>query len=300
MAHDPRAPRLAAISTLLAGGLLVASAANLQFNLVGTAGISQEEMVAVVAAAVAIVVAKFANVENEIPELGTSMYNRTQDDGTTRTRQHFSTNTEVNPTTASIITSILGEQQATGESEVASAITTLSSGTFGESVINTMNEVRAANEQNNKREAQPTDEETGQTLQRVLVQPVPLPGQENKTLVDPASIPGLAPNREFVRDGVASVPLPGASEPASPPAAEPVEENAVADALLSSLPDIPDLLDESIELPAPETATSLPALELPDLDDLFADEHADEEQDEFQPTGPNIGVPELPDLDDLF
>jgi hypothetical protein len=285
---------------LLAGGLLVASAANLQFNVVGTAGITREEMVAVVAAAIAIVVAKFANVEHEIPELGTSTYNRTPDEETTRTRQHFSTNTEVNPTTASIITSILGEQQATSEGEVASAITTLSSGTFGESVINTMNEVQAANEQNNKREAQPTDEETGQTLQRVLVQPVPLPGQEDRPLVDPASIPGLTPNREFVRDGVASVPLPGANEVASSSTVEPVEEKAVPDTLLSSLPDLPDLLDESAESPAPEAVASLPALELPDLDELFADEHSSNQQDEFQPTGPNIGVPELPDLDDLF
>lgn len=300
MAHDPRAPRLAAIATLLAGGLLVASAANLQFNLVGTSGISREEMIAVVAAAVSIVVAKFANVEHEIPELGTSIHNRTQDDGATRTRQHFSTNTEVNPTTASIITSILGEQQATSEGEVASAITTLSSGTFGESVINTMNEVQAANEQNNKREAQPTDEETGQTLQRVLVQPVPLPGQENKTLVDPASIPGLAPDREFVRDGVASVPLPGASQPSPKPEVEPVEEQAEPEPVLTSLPDLPDLLDESTESPAPRATPALPTLELPDLDELFADERQSTEQGVFQPTGPDIGVPDLPDLDDLF
>ena len=70
MAHDPRAPRLAAVSTLTAGALLVLSAANLQFNAVGTPGITGEEMLAVLGAALAIVVAQFANKEHEIPELG--------------------------------------------------------------------------------------------------------------------------------------------------------------------------------------------------------------------------------------
>ena len=72
-----------------------------------------------------------------------------------------------------------------------------------------MEEVEAANQTtNDQREALPTDEETGQTMERVLVQPVPLPGREDEPTVNPASIPGLESDRVFVTSGVASVPLP--------------------------------------------------------------------------------------------
>ena len=304
MSHDPRAPRLAAIATLVAGGLLVLSATNLQFNLVGQAGITREEMWAVVGAAVAIVIAKFANEEHEVPELGQSIHrDQPGEEAYTRTRDVSSLNAEVNPTTASIITSILGERTTTESHQVDAAIHTLSSGAFGASVLETIRDVEATNDRNrNMREAQPTDEETGQTLKRVLVQPVPLPGRENEPLVDPSTIPGLDPNREFVRDGLASVPLPGA-----------------VSADLPDLPDVsadlPDLPDVSADLPdLPDVAADLPDLpveaadipELPDFENepeevelpMLPEQGGVVDEEVETPTLPSI--PDLPDLSDLM
>lgn len=303
MAHDPRAPRLAAIATLVAGGLLVLSAGNLQLNLIGSSGISTEEIAAVLAATFAMIVAQFANKQREVPELGLSNQRSTFEDyGQTLTRTSTQASSEVNPTTASILTSILGNETTSDTRQVESAISTLSTGAFGASVIETMQAVETANEQNeNMREAAPADEETGQTLQRVHVQPVPLPGREEQSTRDPSTIPGLEPNRVFVRDGVASVPLPGASPPPTNVDEGPSQPASVSSPETSGLPDLPDLDDLMVEPEVQAAPTieaevqqkpTVTASTLPDLDDLFLEEE--------QPTQPAYTVPELPDLDDLF
>ena len=285
MAHDPRAPRLAAVSTLTAGALLVLSAANLQFNAVGAPGITQEEMVAVLGAAIAIVVAQFANKEHEVPELGQGNQPRSdvEDFGLTVTRASSADSGEVNPTTASIISGILGSTSTTDAVEVSSAISTLSSGEFGAAVAATVREASAAQERNaNKREAQPADETTGETLKRVLVQPVPLPGREDEPTRDPATIPGLEPNRVFVRDGVDSVPLPTAT---SKPAADtPAPTSA----------------------PTPTSSLALPVLD--DLDTLLADDEDDPRQPSMTPAtnesveavAPFDDLPDLPSIEGLL
>ena len=305
MAHDPRAPRLAAIATLVAGGLLVLSAANLQLNLIGASGIGTEEIVAIVVAAVAIVVANLANKQREVPTLGQSNLQSTIAYEQATTQTTTSGSGEVNPTTASILTSILGQQTATESGEVESAITTLSTGSFGESVIETMQAVEAANQRNeHHREAAPADEETGQTLQRVHVQPVPLPGKESQPTRDPTTIPGLEADRVFVRDGMASVPLPGAPkqqivEPVREPAPVLTPEPASIKAELPDLPDLSDLImEENPAVDPPVVAkgpqsSAITSFVLPDLDDLFV------EQEETLPPKTNA-LPELPDLDDLF
>lgn len=300
VAHDPLAPRLAAFSTLLAGGLLVASAVNLQLEFVGYAGITVEEMGAVVFAAIAIIVAKFANQERPVPELvqsPTGYASTTASSSYSTSTSHEQTS--VNPTTASILTSILGDTSTSETAEVESAISTLSTGEFGAAVVRTLEEVEAANMKNsNNREAAPTDEQTGQTLERVLVEPVPLPGKEEQSLVDPSTIPGLSPNREFVRDGTPSVPLPNLEHATQPSTGQ------VADlAPTPTLPELPDLP----ELPQMETVPSsthevvapsqvrVETPTLPDLDDLFA---MDETATPPQQTSSNL--PDLPNLDDLF
>jgi hypothetical protein len=314
VSHDPRAPRLAAIATLVAGGLLVLSATNLQFNLVGQAGITREEMLAVVGAALAIIVARFANEEHEVPELGESIQRiQSSEDGYTQTRAASPDWAEVNPTTASIITSILGERTTTDAQQVDSAITTLSSGAFGASVLETIREAEAGNQRNkNVREAQPTNEETGQTLKRVLVQPVPLPGREHEPLVDPKTIPGLNPDREFVRDGLAHVPLPGA-EPAHVPLADAEPMHVpLAGTEPIDVPELPEWEDDESndDLVPPSVTTStgngefeatvntdLP--ELPDLSEsLGLPELPDAPESPDLPVSP--GLPELPDLSDLM
>jgi len=328
VAHDPRAPRLAAVSTLTAGALLVLSAANLQFNAVGAPGITQEEMVAVLGAAIAIVVAQFANKEHEVPELGQGNQPRSdvEDFGLTVTRASSAASGEVNPTTASIISGILGSTATTDAVEVSSAITTLSSGEFGAAVAATVREASAAQERNtNKREARPADETTGETLQRVLVQPVPLPGREDEPTRDPATIPGLEPNRVFVRDGVDSVPLPTANiKPADDtpaPTLTPSPTSSLAlpvlddlDALLADDADDPrqpamtPTMDESVEavglvddlpdLPSIEGLLDEPTTHLPDEPPAEASEPS--YGLDSTPALPDLDGTSLPDLEDLF
>lgn len=341
MAHDPRAPRLAAVATLTAAALLVASAANLQFNLVGTKGIGIEEGVAVALAAVAITVGNFANKEREVPDLGQQRErSEIEDFGQTLTRTSSSISTEsVNPTTASIISGILGEAVSTESEAVQSAISTLSTGDFAANVEAVLQAPEKANQnfaalepersketsinRANFREANPTDERTGETLRRVLVKPVPLPGREHVPPVDPASIPGLEPNRVFVREGVAAVPLPGAAPSNDLPSSldeirggtphvavsnrsepENTETGSPTPALAFELPDLSGLLQEEAPSPPPVHQEPLTSREepelpvppsvpmLPDLEDLF---------DEQPPKSATVmATPNLPDLDELF
>ena len=295
MATDPRAPRLAAATTLVAASLLLATGGNLYFERFGQPGVTAEELVAIVSALLLLVVARFANVERDIPELGRSTDYRGPEDldqlttVATTSRQYE----EVNPTTANILSSILGQNDQAGTTDVSSAMSTLSSGAFGEAVNQTMKESWEQSESTmNKRQAVQADEITGQTLQRVHVEPVPLPGQEDNEPIDPRTIPGLEPDRVFLTEGVDSVPLPDL--PSTLPVAEPAHLPS------PTVPDfdLPDLPEVSQEAPEPEVAPLqhspvVPELELPDLDDLFFEE--------VKPIqAPTTVTPDLPNLDDLF
>ena len=295
MATDPRAPRLAAATTLVAASLLLATGGNLYFERFGQPGVTAEELVAIVSALLLLVVARFANVERDIPELGRSTDYRGPEDldqlttVATTSRQYE----EVNPTTANILSSILGQNDQAGTTDVSSAMSTLSSGAFGEAVNQTMKESWEQSESTmNKRQAVQADEITGQTLQRVHVEPVPLPGQEDNEPIDPRTIPGLEPDRVFLTEGVDSVPLPDL------PSTHPVSEPASLPSATVPDFDLPDLPEASQEAPEPEVAPQqhspvVPKLELPDLDDLFFEE--------VKPTqAPTTVTPDLPNLDDLF
>lgn len=251
-----------------------------------------------------LLIANLANKERVIPELMSSGgRSDVESFDTLTTMTTGAAQTEVNPTTASIITSILGEQATADQQQVNSAIDTLSSGEFGASVRRTMEEVEAANQTtNDQREAAPADEETGQTMERVLVQPIPLPGHEEEPTVNPASIPGLEPGRVFVTSGVASVPLPShqsdlPTTSAAPPST--VVDEPLATPVVPELPELPDMLtlpdletdkepEEAMEVPA------APTFDLPDLDGLFDDPPVESPVKEVQQ------LPDLPDLDDLF
>ena len=295
------------MSTLSAAILVILTALNLVLNLVGSTGPSAEEGVALAGVGVFLLVARLASVEREIPELNLISARTDVEtfDALTSSTPVVSQR-EVNPTTATILTSILGEQSTTNQQQVNSAIDTLSSGTFGESVRQTMEAVELANQKpTTPREATPADEETGQTLERVVVQSIPLPGQPPASVIDQGTIPGLEPNRKFVTEGIASIPLPGQDQPEpstpAPPSASPEVKPTHAPNSPSSpdLPDLPGMLD----LPAfdadeasdnAEKTSDTPSFELPDLDGLFAEEDT--------PSAPKdiAGLPDLPDLDDLF
>lgn len=323
MVHDPRAPRLAAVATLVAALSVILTAVNLVVNAVGATGFSIEEGIGLGVMLAMLVVANLANKERIIPELTHAQPQPDAEAFETAVSTDYAGSTgSVNPTTASILSSILGETQSTDQAQVSTAISTLSSGEFGAEVQRTMAAVEAANQTNiAPREAAPADEETGQTLERVLVQPVPLPGQEASTVVDPSSIPGLQPGRAFVTNGLASVPLPTTageemtttSEPRTEPTPDAASITSVpvdTTTVLPAMPNLDDLFNEASEAPPAEAAMAEPPIEatstmLPNLDDLFA------ELPEVQPSPPpttssapepttNLDLPDLPDLDELF
>ena len=183
------------MSTLSAAILVILTALNLVLNLVGSTGPSAEEGVALAGVGVFLLVARLASVEREIPELNLISARTDVEtfDALTSSTPVVSQR-EVNPTTATILTSILGEHATTNQQQVNSAIDTLSSGTFGESVRQTMEAVELANQKpTTPREATPANEETGQTLERVVVQSIPLPGQPPASVIDQGTIPGLEP-----------------------------------------------------------------------------------------------------------
>ena len=270
--HDPRAPRLAATSTLGAAVVVLLTAVNLSLDIVGTAGFSVEEGLAIGVVGVLLVVAWLANRQAEVPTLAT-LQPRSDEETFESTVPLERTNLqgEVNPTTASILSSILGEQRSTSTAQVNSAIDTLSSGAFGDNVQRTMDAITIANQQNSIQiNDDSVEEQAATTFKRVHVQPVPLPGREDKAVVDPATLPGLEPNRVFVTEGAPSVPLP---------------DLPAMDAVLE-LPEMPDLDDLLSTTPAASTPSSSNAPHLPDL--------------ETAPQRMNTDPPELPDLDDLF
>ena len=182
------------------GRVVLFTAINLVGEFLGSPGFSIEEGAALIVGAVMLIVAYFANQQREIPAL-TRATPHTDDafSDTLVSGTGSSNNNTVNPTTASILTTILGTTPHADQEQVSSAITTLSSGEFGAEVQRTMDAAKAAQQTTiDVREVSPAEGETGQTLERVLVKPVPLPGQTAQSLVDPSTIPGLEPGRTFV------------------------------------------------------------------------------------------------------
>ena len=303
MVHDPRAPRLAAATTLMAALAVILTALNLVLDLAGTSGFGPEDAIGIGVMVVMLLIANLASKERPVPALTHAQPHPDAEAFDTVVSAAPSTTGNINPTTASILTSILGEQQSADQAQVNSAITTLSSGAFGAEVQRTMAAVEAANQTNiEPREAALADEETGQTLERVLVTPVPLPGRDATSVVDPLTIPGLEPNRVFVTDGVASVPLPGPTHETTVPTPAIVKEPSPSVEVPPTLPSMPDLDDlfakgseNPSEVPAKEPATA--NLDLPDLDDLFA---GPTEPQAASAATASIELPDLPDLDSLF
>ena len=278
MVNDPRAPRLAAAATLSASILVLATAVNLLFGIVGDAGFGTEEGAALLAVLMLLIVANVASKQRYIPELtSASKYQETQDFATLIGSRLERNTPEVNPTTASILNSILGTQQHASTEQVNAAIGTLSTGEFGAEVQRTMEAIELANmaavEQN-----QPLGDsaEEHQEQRRALVQAVPLPGQTTAPDIDERLARGLDPDRVFVTEGVASVPLPTASTTSPTKSANArgiVREPEVSSApTVPEMPDLSELLNADSDTGSPTDSAEtvqqdLP--ELPNLDDLF-------------------------------
>ena len=118
--------------------------------------------------------------------------------------------------------------------------------------------------------------EEHQEQRRALVQAVPLPGQTTAPDIDERLARGLDPDRVFVTEGVASVPLPTASTTSSTKSANArgiVREPEVSSApTVPEMPDLSELLNADSDTGSPTDSAEtvqqdLP--ELPNLDDLF-------------------------------
>ena len=154
----------------------------------------------------------------------------------------------VTQTTSTIISSIIGENPTIDSQRVESATALLSSGDLG------MFAASMVSERNTDIESRTFESE---------IQP-----EEDETVQE---------NRDFVTEGPAYIPLPGAEERLEP---KPLLRNQNTEFVSDGpaqipLPDLPDEIEDE--------TNSLPTM--PDLDDLF------ESKDE---------LPMMPDLDDLF
>ena len=325
MAHDPKAPRLAAMTTLLAAAGLIVTAVNLNLTLFGSAGLTAEEYGTLAGVAVMLGVRWLANREHEVPEFNPRSA-QTNDGGRTMVNLGTTSSGTVNPATASVLTSILGTT-ATPSGSVDDAMATLgvantpTRSSSSDAPLSTpqpaVRRVEPAasplDYRTETRAANPTHADDGRTVQRLVVQPVPLPGQSREDLRDPATVPGLGPNREFVTEGVASVPLPSFTTPSDvterPSPSLGAEPNTVrTDPPALDLPSIDDLFTKPAtngNQPADRSADAALPVDLPLLDDLFTESNLDANPHQPAPGQPSLvaaldTTPALPDLDDMF
>lgn len=314
------------MATLLAATGLLATAINLNLTLFGSEGLSTEEHSLVAGVAVLLVVRWLASREREVPEFNPRNPQTTEGGRTTVSLGRTASGT-VSPTTASILTSILGTT-STQSGNVNDAMVTLGVAdtprprSATEAAVSTpldaghITDASASSltYRTEVRPANPTQPENGQSVQRLVVQPVPLPGQAKEDLVDPVTIPGLEPNRVFVTEGVASIPLPStatASKVDNQPLTsepQPTIEQPAPPAL--DLPSIDGLFTTPPwegDSPTPPRSEPSSAVDLPSLDDLFAESNptvtpapAPLSHGSTAFIDAPLDLPALPDLDDVF
>ena len=313
MAHDPKAPQLAAMATLFAATGLLVTAINLNLTLFGSQGLTVEEHGLLAGVTVMLVVRWLANREREVPEFNPRNA-QTNESGPTTVSLGRTASGTVSPTTASILTSILGttSTQSGNVNEAMASLGVADSPQPSDRITDLS--ASSWTYQTEVRPANPTQPEDGQSVQRLPVQPVPLPGQAPEDIVDPTTLPGLEPSRVFVTEGVASVPLPSSM---TPPAVHNLTLSS--DVQLTVDPPPPPALDlpsidslfttPSLDGGSPTAPRSEPsaAVDLPSLDDLFAESNP---AVPLTPASPSPGIlasndapldlPALPDLDDMF
>lgn len=242
---EQRAPRVASAGKILGSLLIVASIINVNVDFLGYSGITIEELGAFSLSIVCYLVAYLASRERQIVELNSNLSLEQQlhllETTPTKAGNTKSTASHQSNQTKSIIDSIIGGQNVIDEGTIGQAITTLSSGNFGE---------------------------VAQSI--AAASPAP---HSNAAVVMPASNPSQAESnvplpdeqREISKDLVSII-----SE--KPPQGYPTEQSDAN--LIGSLPDLSDLFIEDSKIdahsPSDRTESSVYSTpDLPDLDDLF-------------------------------
>ena len=315
MAHDPMHPRLAALSVMTGLVSLVVAIVNWRRQFFGLPGWSVEESALVVLMLASLGLARWANREHEVPELSTHHSTTTEfesfDDHiptkvtSTASTDMYTDSGLVSSTTQAILTSILGEQDTSHHANISEAFAAIQSLTPAapSSAVQHNSQHAPMRSLHDKMEAAPVDAETGKTLNRVNPTPVPLPGREDQPMIDPNSIKGLEPNRTFVTEGVAQVPLP-TSWPKEP----------TVDSMTNQMISTPQMSHPESPSPmAHEPSVNLTTIQQPasasearqgeirfELDDLFPEERSMQATNLEPPSMVALpdsdDVPQLPDL----
>ena len=264
MASDPKAPQLAAVARILLGFTIGFLIVNTQLDLLNVDFFLPVSYIFAVFILLLLYINYWASKENPVPELiqqhssneldgayrdGRTLFESTS---TMQDQYGFEVSTQSSQQTSQTIAqSILGQTTEPNQATVRSAIDALS-------IQSTDNSERQYDEPNDatqqsmaysRRDASPTDSQTGRTVERVIQPQVPLPGKEQNKIANIEEIPGLSNTREFVSDGISSIPLPNLE----------VEKEISSPALIMEVP----ALDTDLT-----SRTSAVDMTLPDFDDL--------------------------------
>lgn len=282
---DPKAPRLATASLVL--GLIAAVCAIVSsvLKLGFVDGFGTEEMAMVIVSTVLFIVSFLASREREQMEMISAPTLEEQFSAIESMPTQFrssSTNVdsigfETKPAEASqpqaMATSLLGDFKDVQPEHVTDAFATLSTGmgSVGTQHVE-MNPAPHRHTQQG-REVFKSSRSTEDTLHRLEVQNIPLPGQLNAKPTP--ELPWQTSNREFQTAGSVQVSLPTQITQPVPQTEVQVEPITESQMLIDHLPSMPNL-DDLFEAPPAQTVSHLPE----------------------QPSTPSL--PDLPNLDDLF
>ena len=266
---DPKAPRTATASLVLGVVSCVLSLFSVIFNFGLTPGFSSEEILLLVIGAFFFLICFFASREREQIGMIESLSSEekfaeieslpTKFKSSTTITDQYGLETQKSPESNSqaIINSILGQKEESNLEDVSSAMAALSFGKDGDVGAEAVRNNPAPHAQTEQfREVFKTSNTTKEGFARIKIENIPLPGE--KTARATPDLPWFDPKHEFQSSGVANIPLPGIVETKPKVEAITVEN-------IPEMPNLDDLFaEQSQEI---KSGTSLP--DLPNLDDLF-------------------------------
>ena len=242
---EQRAPRVASAGKIVGSLLIIASLINLNADFLGYSGITIEELSAISLGIVCYLVAYIASKERQVVELNSNLSLEQQlhllENTPTKAGNIKPTASHQSSQTKLIIDSIIGGQNVVDEDTIGQAITTLSSGNFGDMAQSIASAAPA-----------PHSDAT-----------VVMPVRNLSRAESNVPLPDKQPETNKLQVNI---------DPVKPPQEYPAQENNPS--LGVSLPDLSDLFTEEAKI---ETHNSTDGAEsnvyetpeLPDLDDLF-------------------------------
>jgi hypothetical protein len=310
MAIDPKAPQLAAVARILLGFTIGFLIINTQLDLLNVDFFVPVSYMFVVFILLLLYINYWASKENPVPELiqqhasneldgayrdGRTLYDSTS---TTQDQYGFEVSTQCSQqTTQTVVQSIISQTIEPNQEAISSALDALS--IQSAEIIERQNPEPTNETQQSmaysRRDATPTDSQTGKVVERMIQPQVALPGKEKNDVANIEDIPGLSTTREFVTTGISSIPLPDLDD----------EEETSTPSFVTELPELdsdafePMLVD--MTLPDLDSLPSIDDIMLDDiqlrddleLEDIFVDDLSSKKGQETPV------VLQLPSLDDL-